>query len=119
MLNVEPKRKYNGLEQCRAVLAVWSERQSATELCRRLQISSGLLSLWQERAMEGLLAALEPREGRENGEKRPSLSTSLKRLLEKKAVERESLGRLHSRLARANPRPSPVAELAPTGTKEG
>jgi hypothetical protein len=107
------------MEQCRAVLAVWSERQSATAVCRRLQISSGLFSLWQERAMEGLLAALEPREDREHGENRPSLPPTLKRLLEKQAVARESLGRLHNRVAREKPRRAPVVEPPPAETKEG
>ena len=119
MQTTEPKRKYSGLEQCRAVLLVWSERKSATEVCRALQISSGLLSLWQERAMEGLLAALEPREGRSVPEKRPALSVSLKRLLEKKASQRESLARLYGRLTRAAPRPPLPAEPAMEARKEG
>lgn len=101
-------RKYSALEQCRAVLLVWSERKSATEVCRALKISNGLLSVWQERAMEGMLAAVEPREGREIPEKGPALSGQLKRLLEKKVSEREGLIRRTGRLARLTGKSQPA-----------
>jgi len=99
MLTKEPKRKYNALEQCRAVLLVWSERRSKKEVCREMKVSGSLLSYWQEKAMEGLIAALTPREGREVAEKGPALSVSVKRLLEKKAAEHEGQQRAQTRLA--------------------
>ena len=112
-------QKYSGLEQCRAVLLVWTERKTATQVCRVLKISSGLLSLWQERAMEGMLAALEPREGRERTSNGPLLSSRVKRLLDKTTVEREGLNRLKGRLARLGKRPAPPAEAKPEEGKGG
>jgi len=99
MLTKEPKRKYNALEQCRAVLLVWSERRSMRDVCRELGISGSLLAYWQEKAMEGLIAALTPREGREMAKKGPALSVSVKRLLEKKAMEQEGQQRAQVRMA--------------------
>jgi transposase-like protein len=99
MLTKEPKRKYNALEQCRAVLLVWSERRSMKDVCRELKISGSLLAYWQDKAMEGLIAALTPREGREVAEKGPSLSISIKRLLEKKVAEQEGKQRAQARMA--------------------
>ena len=124
MLTSEAKRKYSALEQCRAVLLVWSERRTPVAVCRELKIGAGLLALWQERALEGLLTALEPREGARGTEAGPVLSVRVKRLLEKKTAEREGLARLHGRLARlavsspARPGHSKPA-AAPPGATEG
>jgi len=112
MLPIETKRKYSGLEQCRAVLRVWSERQSATDICRAMKISSGLFTLWQERALEGMLMALEPLEGRTAPNHGPALSGRLKKLLEKKAAEREGWIRLAKRL-------QPAPALKAEAVKEG
>ena len=119
MLTKESRRKFSALEQCRAVLLVWSERRSAMEVCRELQVSGSLLAYWQEKAMEGLIAALTPREGREVAEKGPALSVRLKRLLEKKAAEQEGQQRAQARLAgvvkRLSPSPPPPATLTTGG----
>ena len=93
------KRKYGAMEQCRAVLLLWSERKSAVDICRELKIGGSLLALWQEKAMEGLISALTPREGREVAEKGPALSVRVKRLLEKKAAEQDGQQRAQARLA--------------------
>jgi len=118
MLTRATKRKFNALEECRAVLLVWSGRQSASDVCRMLKVSAGLLTMWQEKAMEGLLAALEPREGRAaKAEQGPVLALPLKRLMEKKMADREGLERLNGRLARLNKKTAAVtlATPAPTG----
>ncbi|MCK9378290.1 MAG: hypothetical protein M0P73_19400 [Syntrophobacterales bacterium] len=117
MLTKEPGRKYNALEQCRAVLLVWSERKSKKEVCRELKVSGSLLSYWQEKAMEGLIAALTPREGREVAEKGPALSVSVKRLLEKKAGEQEGQQRAQARMAGMARRVAPSSP--PAVTTEG
>lgn len=96
---MQGRRKHNALEQCRAVLLLWSERRSKKDVCRELKVSGPLLAYWQEKAMAGLIAALTPREGREVAEKGPALSVSVKRLLEKKAVEQEGRQRAQTRLA--------------------
>ena len=116
MLTKEAGRKYNALEQCRAVLLVWSERKSKKEVCRELKVSGSLLAYWQEKAMGGLIAALTPREGREVTEKGPALSVSVKRLMEKKAAEREGVQRAQARLAGILRRP---VSPPPATTTEG
>jgi len=116
MLTQERHRKHSALEQCRAVLLVWSGRKSASEVCRALKVSASLLAMWQEKAMEGLLAALEPRDGRMKAQEGPVLALSLKRLLEKKTTERESLDRLNGRLARLKRKSAPLAIPLPEAT---
>ena len=85
---------YGALEKCRAVLAIWTERKKASALCRELEISSSLLWQWQDRALSGMLEALEPR-GQE-GMECPALPVQIKRLLDRKirARELESAGRV-------------------------
>jgi len=48
-------------QKCRAVLSVWTERRKPGEICRELGVAWNLLNQWQERAMEGMLLALQPR----------------------------------------------------------
>src|SRR4030042_1777117 len=48
-------------EKCRTVLSVWTERRKPGEVCQELGIAWSLLNQWQERAMEGMLLALQPR----------------------------------------------------------
>lgn len=117
MLTKESGRKYNAMEQCRAVLLVWSERRSKKEVCREMKVSGSLLAYWQDKAMEGLIAALTPRDGREVAEKGPALSVSVKRLLEKKAVEREGRQRAQARIAGIARRQAP--SVPPAVTTEG
>lgn len=106
------KRKYGAMEQCRAVLLLWSERKSAAEICKGLKIGGSLLALWQEKAMEGLISSLSPREGREVAEKGPALSVRLKRLLERKSGEQDGQKRAQVRLAGLvkNQEPAPMME---------
>ena len=101
--------RFGVLEKCRAVLAIWTERQRASVLCRELGISSSLLWQWQDRALSGMLEALEPRgqEGREG----PALAQQIKRLLDRKirARELESVGRLPRKpRAQSSPVAGPV-----------
>jgi transposase-like protein len=48
-------------EKCRAVLSVWTERRKPGDVCQELGVAWGILNQWQERAMEGMLLALQPR----------------------------------------------------------
>ena len=48
-------------EKCRAVLSVWTEKRKPGEVCRELGVAWSILNQWQERAMEGMLLALQPR----------------------------------------------------------
>ena len=82
---MEEKRGRRGLgptaeEKCRAVLSVWTERRKPGEICRELGVAWGVLQQWQDRAMEGMLLALQPRVPVERG---VALSPRLAVLLKK------------------------------------
>ena len=67
-------------EKCRAVLLVWTERRKPGEVCRELGVDWGVLQQWQDRAMEGMLLALQPRLPVERGVAlSPRLAVLLKR----------------------------------------
>ena len=68
-------------EKCRAVLSIWTERRKPGEVCQELGVAWSVLSQWQERAMEGMLLALQPRVSVEKG---VALSPRLAVLLERK-----------------------------------
>jgi transposase-like protein len=69
-------------EKCRAVLSVWTEKRKPGEVCRELGIAWTVLNQWQERAMEGMLLALQPRAA---VDKAVSLNSRLAVLLERKS----------------------------------
>lgn len=48
-------------EKWRAVLSVWTEKRKTGEVCREMGVPWSVLNHWQERAMEGMLLALQPR----------------------------------------------------------
>lgn len=84
---VGEKGKRRGLEhtaeeKCQAVLALWTERRKPGEICREMGVAWGVLNQWQDRAMEGMLLALQPRA---QVERRVALSPRLAVLLEKKS----------------------------------
>ena len=83
----DEKRKRRGLghtaqEKCQAVLTLWTERRKPGEVCREMGVAWGVLQQWQDRAMEGMLWALQPRVQVERG---VALSPRLAVLLEKKS----------------------------------
>ena len=83
----EEKRKRKGLgataeERCQAVLTLWTERRKPGEICREMGVTWGVLQQWQDRAMEGMLLALQPRVQVERG---VALNPRLAVLLEKKS----------------------------------
>jgi transposase-like protein len=84
-------------EKCRAVLSVWTERRKPGEVCRELGVAWSILNQWQERAMEGMLLALQPRIPAM--EKTVALNSRLAVLLERKSTRGEMRG-LERRLAR-------------------
>ena len=69
-------------EKCRAVLSVWTERRKPGEVCRELGVAWTVLNQWQERAMEGMLVALQPRAA---VDKAVALNSRLAVLLERKS----------------------------------
>ena len=78
------RRKFTTQEKLKAVLMVWTQSRSATEVCREMKLSWTLLDRWQNQAMEGMLNALEPKKK----EKPAPLNDRLERLLEKKLSAR-------------------------------
>jgi len=87
---------YTAEEKCRAVLSIWTERRKPGEVCRELGVAWSLLSQWQERAMEGMLLALQPRGP---VEKAVALNPRLAVLLERRSKGGAMKG-LERRLAR-------------------
>ncbi len=100
-------------EKCRAVLSVWTERRKPGEVCQELGVAWNILNQWQERAMEGMLSALQPR--LPVTEKTVALNSRLAVLLERKS-KRGGMKGLERRLARlqGSPvKPGSQQEVAP------
>ena len=95
-------------QKCRAVLSVWTERRKIGEVCRELGVPWSLLNQWQDRAMEGMLLALQPRVPVEKG---VALNPRLAVLLERKSKGGAIKG-LERRLAKLQG--SPVAKPGET-----
>src|SRR5512136_2135663 len=100
-------------DKCRAVLSVWTERRKPGEICRELGIGWNLLNQWQERAMEGMLLALQPRIPMI--EKTVALNWRLAVLLERKSKRggMKGLERRLSRLQGSVVKPGEMQEIAP------
>jgi len=85
-------------DRCRAVLSVWSERRKPSQICRTLDIQWTVLQNWEQRALEGMMRALQPREKQAPG---PMLSDRLIKLLKKKEAKEGVLeSRLEKRLVK-------------------
>ena len=95
-------------QKCRAVLSVWMERRKPGEVCREMGVGWSLLNQWQERAMEGMLLALQPRVLMM--EKTVALNLRLAVLLERKSKGGAMKG-LERRLARLQGSPFKRGEL--------
>jgi transposase-like protein len=97
------RRSFDPQDKVMAVLSVWTERRTNTQICKELSISSALLNQWQNQAMEGMVTALSPKKP----EKPALLSTRLTRLMEKNLSD--PTARLEKRLlavqqsSKANP----------------
>jgi hypothetical protein len=70
----------SALEKVQAVLAIWTECARGTDICRQYNTNWATLSQWQDRAMEGMLQALEPQVKLSQGK---ALSPRLQALLQK------------------------------------
>lgn len=79
----QQKRYHSADEKVRAVLSLWSESRTTTQVCREHDIKWTVLRDWQNRALEGMLQALEPRVQLNLG---PALSPRLQTLLNKRLV---------------------------------
>lgn len=88
---------YDVRTKCAAVLSVWSERRRPAEVCRELGIPWGMLSAWQNRAMEGMLQGLSPKKS--PGDRPAALNPLLEqRLARKLALSPGRANKLQRRL---------------------
>jgi hypothetical protein len=88
--NASVPSSHTASEKAQAVLAIWTERVKTAEVMKTLQVPYLTLQQWQERAMEGMLQALEPRVNLADG---AALSPRIRALLDKRQqqVGKESL----------------------------
>ena len=80
------RRRFTASEKAHAVLALWTERSSGSEVCKELGTTWNMLNLWQEQAMEGMVQALEPKRSAPCGN--TPLNPRLQGLLERKAARK-------------------------------
>jgi transposase-like protein len=103
---------HSAREKAEAVLAFWTERRRPSQICRELKITPNQLAQWQDRAMEGILAALAPRTGKAE-DPNPALPARLERLLVRKTTL-DGPSRLSKRLKALDQAKEP--EKPPTGS---
>jgi len=91
-----PSSAHTAEAKAQAVLAIWTERVKIAEVMRTLGVPYITLQQWQQRAMEGMLQALEPRTNLADG---AALSPRLRALLQRR---QEAVGapKLQARLKR-------------------
>ena len=73
-----PSPPHSVQAKVQAILAVWTDRIKPAEVCRQLQINWVTFQQWQNRALEGMLQALESRVNLAQGQ---VLSPRLQQLL--------------------------------------
>jgi len=108
----------SAMERTKAVLSVWAERRKPSEVCRSLNVKWAQLRNWEDRALQGMLKALQPRMRKDRA---PALSERLQKLLGKEEEKGEGLQkRLHARLTTLQESKSGKEEqTAPPETKKG
>lgn len=74
---------FSAAEKVRAILAIWTERRSPSEVCREMGVQWSIINNWQNRALEAMLQSMEPRVNLEKG---AALSPRLQKLLQKKGA---------------------------------
>ena len=90
------RRTFETQQKATAVLSIWTERRTATEVCRDMGVSWALVNQWQNQAMEGMIAGLEPKKKQHEVE----LNARLTKLIEKSIINRNgTLAGLQQRLA--------------------
>jgi hypothetical protein len=97
-----PAPTYLAQEKAQAILAVWTERLKPVEVCRQMKVNWITFQQWQDRAMEGMLQALEPRVNLARGQ---ALSPRLLALLQKRqtAAQAQKLAQRLEQIQLAKP----------------
>ena len=89
------RRTFDPQQKITAVLSIWTERRTTSEVCREMDVSYSLLDRWQNQAMEGMLTALEPKKKQRD----VALNARLTKLIEKNITSRSGkLAKLEERL---------------------
>ena len=105
----KPLIHYSAEQKCQAVLSVWSERRKASQVSKELGIRGALLTHWQERAMEAMLKALEPKS--QSGEQLPALGARLEKLLLRRVLKRGGkIAKLGQRLEKIQQQTKPTVK---------
>ena len=91
-----PSPVFSGVEKCQAVLSIWTERVKPADVCREMGVSWMHIKHWQDRALEGMMQALETRNSLSGGS---ALTPRLRALLEKRS-QGEGINRLEQKLSR-------------------
>ena len=95
-------RQISAAEKCKAVLAVWTEKETVSSVCRRLAIQRPQLVRWEELALEGMLRSLEEPRTPSDGPGEAGLSRRLTKLLEKRLPQRlDKLTAMEAKVAKA------------------
>ncbi|HEY1792919.1 MAG TPA: hypothetical protein VGG34_08365 [Opitutaceae bacterium] len=96
-------------EKAQAVLAIWTERVKTAQVMKSMGVQYLTLQQWQERAMEGMLQALEPRVNLADG---AALSPRIRALLDKRQqqVGKEGLKKRLLALAEVAPEAKPPVD---------
>jgi transposase-like protein len=105
-----PSHSYSAQEKAQAILAVWTERCKPAEVCRQMNVNWMTFNHWQQRAMEGMLQALESRVNLARGE---VLSPRLQALLlhRQKALNTRKLAQRLEQIQLAKPQ-APAAQAS-------
>ena len=86
-----PTKTFSPEQKAQAVLAAWTEKVSQSEICRQMQINYVTFQHWQERAMEGMLRALDNQLRLEDNS---VLNPRLRKIMERgRRVPEDRLGR--------------------------
>ena len=95
---------YSAQDKAQAVLAVWTDRCRPAEVCRQMKVNWITFNHWQQRAMEGMLQALESRVNLANGQ---ALSPRLQALLLKRQTTTNASKLVHrlEQIQLAKPQP--------------
>ena len=79
------RNNYSSQQKVEAVLSVWTEQSTQTQVCKSMGISSMTLMKWQEIAMEAMLEVLE---GVQSKPQAKSLSPRLEKLLSRQVSKK-------------------------------
>jgi len=74
MKRTKQRRSFDPHQKITAVLSVWTERRTTSQMCQELSISSSLLNQWQNQAMEAMVTALSPKRPGQSETLNPRLS---------------------------------------------